>query len=276
MSDKARQRIVFGVEYDGASFQGWQTQPNGKTLQDTLECALEKFSNIRIPVFCAGRTDAGVHAVEQVVHFNTDLDRPSHSWISGVNTFLPSSIAIRWIKKIEISDESDLHGFHARFSAHSRTYHYLLHNSAIRSPIWAGRAGWFFRKLDVELMQDAAQALVGEHDFSVFRAAACQAKSPIKHMYEVKIRQQGDLIVFTLKANAFLHHMVRNVVGALIYVGAGKQDPAWIKTLIESKDRSLAAPTFMPDGLYLAKIGYDEKWGLPQTSDENLPYSFLF
>lgn len=271
-----KNRIVLGVGYDGGPYQGWQTQPNGNTVQDTLELALQKFSNCELLTTCAGRTDAGVHAIEQVVHFDTSLQRELYSWVSGVNAFLPPSIAVQWAREIKVCEGFDPENFHARYSAHSRTYHYLLYNHPVRSPIWAGRAGWFFRPLRLGSMLEASANLLGEHDFSVFRAAGCQAKSPIKHMYEVNIRQHGDLIIFSLRANAFLHHMVRNIVGALIFVGMGKQEPRWISDLIECKNRSLAAPTFMPDGLYLAKITYDEKWELPTPRGENLPYAYGF
>ncbi|MDP3785494.1 MAG: tRNA pseudouridine(38-40) synthase TruA [Undibacterium sp.] len=271
-----KKRIVLGVGYEGGNYQGWQTQPNGKTVQDSLELALQKFSNCNVQTVCAGRTDAGVHAIEQIVHFDTSLKREMYSWVNGVNAFLPTSIAVRWASEIQISEGFDPNNFHARYSATSRTYHYLLYNQAIRSPVWAGRAGWFFRPLQLSSMQEASAYLLGEHDFTVFRAAGCQAKSPIKHMLEVNIRQQGELIVFSLRANAFLHHMVRNIVGALIFVGVGKRDPKWIADLISSKDRSLAAPTFMPDGLYLAKVAYDEKWNLPNSLGENLPLALNF
>lgn len=265
-------RIVLGVEYDGSPYQGWQTQPHGRTVQDVLETALKRFAKYDIQTVCAGRTDAGVHAVEQVVHFDTELEREMYSWVNGVNSFLPSNIVVRWAKALTLDSENQAF-FHSRFSAFSRTYHYLLYNNPVRSSLWAGRAGWFFRPLSLDLMQNAAQYLLGEQDFTVFRAAACQAKSPVKHMYEVKLRQQGDLIVFTLRANAFLHHMVRNIVGSLIFVGTERREPEWIKMLIESKDRSLSAPTFMPDGLYLARVEYDPIWELPLQVDENLPYT---
>lgn len=274
MMDK--KRIVLGVGYDGESYQGWQTQPNGITVQDRLEFALQKFSNCKVQTICAGRTDAGVHAIEQVVHFDTNLKREMYSWVNGVNAFLPSSIVVLWAREVEVTEGFDPDNFHARYSAFSRTYHYILYNHPIRSPVWAGRAGWFFRPLQLSSMLEAASYLPGEHDFTVFRAAGCQAKTPIKQMYEVTIRQQGDLFVFSLRANAFLHHMVRNIVGALIFVGVGKRDPTWIQDLIESRDRSLAAPTFMPDGLYLAKVGYDQKWNLPDCAGENLPFALNF
>ncbi|CAN5745909.1 tRNA pseudouridine(38-40) synthase TruA [soil metagenome] len=263
-------RLVIGVQYDGSCWHGWQTQPNGKTVQDVLETALGLFAKFPIATVCAGRTDAGVHALEQIVHFDTHLDRSMHSWISGVNAFLPPSIVIRWIKEIEFLDPSAQDNFHARFSAYARTYHYIIYNNPIRSPMWAQRAGWVFRPLDVDKMRQAAMHLIGEHDFTTFRAASCQAKSPVKHMYEIQIRQQGALIVFTLRSNAFLHHMVRNIVGALIFIGNGKKEPEWMASILVSRDRSLSAPTFMPDGLYLAKVEYDKKWDLPQTKSQGL------
>lgn len=269
-------RLVLGVQYDGSGWHGWQTQPNGKTIQDALEQALAAFSETSIATTCAGRTDAGVHAVEQIIHFDTMLVRSMHSWVSGLNAFLPASIAVLWAKEVPFENPDAQDNFHARFSAFARTYHYVLYNSPIRSPILSQRAGWIYRPLDVERMRLAAVNLIGEHDFTAFRAAACQAKSPVKHMYNIEIRQQGNLLVFSLRANAFLHHMVRNIVGALIIIGVGKKEPAWLGQLLESRDRSLSAPTFMPDGLYLAKIEYDKKWEIPQRTTENLPEFLSF
>ncbi|MBI3284967.1 MAG: tRNA pseudouridine(38-40) synthase TruA [Burkholderiales bacterium] len=260
-------RLVLGVQYDGSCWHGWQTQPSGDTVQDALERALAAFSNSKITTTCAGRTDAGVHGIEQVIHFDTGLERSAYSWVNGVNAFLPGTVAVQWAKELMLDEESD-DNFHARFSARARTYHYLLYNSNIRSPMWLGRAGWVFRPLDVDRMREAAEHLIGEHDFSVFRASGCQAKSPLKHMYGIQIRRRGEMIVFTLRASAFLHHMVRNIVGSLIFVGTGKRDTGWIAELLASRNRSLAAPTFMPDGLYLAKIDYDDKWDLPQKNSE--------
>ncbi len=255
-------RIALGVQYDGAAWHGWQTQPAGGTVQDTLEAALKRFTLTDIATTCAGRTDAGVHALEQVVHFDTALDRELFSWVRGVNAFLPPSIAVRWA--CEVPGEHD--GFHARFSAAARTYHYVIYNHPVRAPLLAGKAGWVFRPLDIELMRAGAAHLLGRHDFSAFRAAECQAKSPVKTMREITINGRGSLIIVTLTADAFLHHMVRNIVGTLIVVGNGNQPPQWVKEILEGKDRSRAAPTFMPDGLYLAKIAYDPKWGLPQET----------
>lgn len=258
-------RLVLGVQYDGSSWHGWQTQPSGETIQDMLENALHKFCKSEVKTTCAGRTDAGVHGLGQVVHFDTELNRNSYSWVNGVNAFLPGSIAVQWAKELVLNLDSDEH-FHARFSASSRTYCYILLNSNIRSPVWQNKAGWFFRPLDLSQMQRAAEKLIGTHDFSAFRAAGCQAKSPIKLMHEIDIRQRGELIIFTLRASAFLHHMVRNIVGSLLFVGSGRRSVNWMEDLLKSRNRSLAAPTFMPDGLYLAKIDYDEKWQLPQRN----------
>jgi tRNA pseudouridine38-40 synthase len=263
-------RIVLGVQYDGTPWRGWQTQPGGGTVQDVLEAALAKFALAKIATTCAGRTDAGVHALEQVVHFDTPLERELFSWVRGVNAFLPASIAVRWAHEIRSNANDE---FHARFSATSRTYHYLLYNHPVRSPVLSDRAGWIFRPLDVGQMRAAADFLLGTHDFSAFRAAECQAKSPTKTMHEIRIERHGDLILFTLRANAFLHHMVRNIVGSLIFVGNGNQEAEWIRKILEGGDRSLAAPTFMPDGLYLGKIAYDEKWGLPQEYFSPLPWA---
>lgn len=259
-------RIVLGVQYDGASWHGWQTQPSRHTVQDRLESALQKFAQVEIATTCAGRTDRGVHALEQVVHFDTDLTREIFSWVRGVNAFLPPTIAVRWAHVLPISGRED--DFHARFSAVSRTYHYLLYNHAVPSPLLSGKAGWTFRPLEVEPMRQAAAHLLGEHDFSAFRAAECQARTPVRDMQAINIVRQGDLIIFTLRANAFLHHMVRNIIGSLIVVGSGNRESAWLEQVLKGRDRSHAAPTFMPDGLYLAKVDYDRKWDLPQEGGQ--------
>ena len=263
-------RIALGVQYVGTAWNGYQKQPARNTVQDRLEIALEKFACTFLPTTCAGRTDAGVHGIEQVVHFDTELDRAMQSWVRGVNAFLPDSIVVRWAH--EVKPDAEGNEFHARFSARSRTYHYVLYNNPNPSALLAGRAGWVFRPLDVERMREAGQYLIGEHDFSAFRASGCQANSPVKQMHEVSIQRYGDVLVFTVRASAFLHHMVRNIVGSLIYVGTGRNEPAWMKEVLESRSRDVAAPTFMPDGLYLAKIDYDPKWGLPQEPAHPLPW----
>jgi len=266
-------RIALGVEYDGSPFCGWQSQADGLTVQDALQRALrqiaggqianEQPASEQISVIAAGRTDTGVHALEQVVHFDTRVERPLTAWVRGVNAVLPESIAVLWAHTVP--DE-----FHARFSAHGRSYRYLLINRAVRPALNAGKAGWFHSPLDAALMQAAAQYLVGEHDFSAFRAAECQAKSPVKHLQQLDIRRHGDIIVFDVSADAFLHHMVRNIVGCLVYVGKGKYPPDWLAEVLAGRERSRAAPTFAPDGLYLRRIRYETKWGLPQIEDTGL------
>ncbi len=256
-------RIALGVEYDGHPFCGWQSQAEGRTVQDTLQYALSQIAGEQISVIAAGRTDTGVHALEQVVHFDTQADRPLSAWVRGVNALLPESIAVLWAHPVP--DE-----FHARFSAHGRSYRYLLINRATRSAIHAGNAGWYHAPLDVAAMQVAAQCLLGEHDFSAFRAAQCQAKSPVKHLHQLDIRRQGEMLIFDVSADAFLHHMVRNMVGCLVYVGKGKYPPIWLAEVLAGRERSFAAPTFMPDGLYLRRIKYEAKWGLPQKQDQGV------
>jgi tRNA pseudouridine38-40 synthase len=263
-------RIVLGVQYIGTGWNGYQKQPERNTVQDRLEMALEKFACTPLATTCAGRTDTGVHAIEQVVHFDTDLVRPTQAWVRGVNTFLPDSIVVRWAKEVPLGEDGL--EFHARFSARSRTYHYVLYNHPTPSALLSNRAGWMFRPLDVERMIDAARHLIGTHDFSAFRASSCQAKTPVKDMHEVRIERHGDIIVFTLRASAFLHHMVRNIVGSLVYVGLGRQEPDWMHEVLESRSRDVAAPTFMPDGLYFAKIEYDPSWQLPQEAVAPLPW----
>lgn len=249
-------RIALGLEYDGAAFFGWQSQPGGNTVQDALEAALASIACTPVRVVCAGRTDAGVHALAQVVHFDTEAQRRPSAWVRGVNAHLPQTVAVRWAAPVAP-------GFHARFAAHGRHYRYVLQNRPERPGLLAGKVGWCHRPLDLEAMRAAARCLLGEHDFSSFRAAECQAKSPVKTLHRLHIASEGDLILFDLHANAFLHHMVRNIVGALIYVGMGRQPAGWLGDLLEARDRSRAAPTFSPAGLYLTGVDYDRDWGLP-------------
>lgn len=256
-------RIALGIEYNGTSFRGWQIQPAGGTVQDALQGALAKIAGGPVDVVCAGRTDAGVHATGQIVHFDTDLDRPLTAWVRGVNTFLPASVAVRWAHPV--ADE-----FHARFSAYARRYRYLLLNRPQRPGVQSGRVGWCHQPLDVVRMQAAAEALLGEHDFSSFRAAECQAKSPQKTMHVAQVRRVGEVIVFDFEASAFLHHMVRNLVGSLVYIGQGRQPADWMQTLLEVCDRRVAAPTFAAEGLYLVGVRYEAHWGLPNRIDDGL------
>lgn len=264
-------RIVLGLQYDGNPWHGWQTQPDGHTVQDRLEAALAAFTQQPLATTCAGRTDRGVHALEQVVHFDTELEREDFSWVRGLNALLPPSIAVRWAR-CGLDSGAGEPFFHARFSAIDRSYRYVLYNDPVRSPLLAGRAGWVFRPLAVDAMQAAAQHLLGTHDFSAFRSSECQANSPVRTMHALQIEQRAQLIVFTLRANAFLHHMVRNIVGSLVLIGSGKRSPAWLQQVLQGRDRALAAPTFMPDGLYLAKVDYDPKWELPQQADGGFPW----
>lgn len=251
-------RIALGIEYDGQPYSGWQSQLEECTVQTTLQLALSQIANETIRVTAAGRTDAGVHALEQIVHFDTTAKRPLSAWSRGVNALLPGSIGVLWAHAVP--DE-----FHARFSAQARSYRYLLINRPVRNAVLSGKAGWFHAPLDVAQMELAAKLLLGEHDFSAFRASECQAKSPVKTLTQLDIFQQGERIVFELTAGAFLHHMVRNIVGCLVYVGKGKHAPEWLGGVLAGKSRSLAAPTFAPDGLYLSHIQYDDKWKLPQV-----------
>lgn len=252
-------RLALGLMYDGAVWQGWQTQPHRQTVQDTLEAALTQFTGAAmtapIATVCAGRTDAGVHAACQVVHVDTEVQRRPESWIRGVNALLPPSVAVQWAQPVAST-------FHARFSALSRTYLYFLWNEPVRPAIWSGRVGWYFRPLDLDAMRQAAQCLLGEHDFSSFRSSQCQARHPVRVLHQLDIQSRGSLVVFTLRANAFLSHMVRNILGALLQVGQGKQSRLWLQEVLMARDRTKSAPTFMPDGLYLSAIEYPQAFGL--------------
>lgn len=252
-------RIALGLEYDGRAFCGWQSQAGGCGAQDALEVALARMAGHPVRVSAAGRTDAGVHALSQVVHFDTEVTRPQSAWVRGVNAFLPASLRVQWAQPVDAD-------FHARFSAERRSYQYWLQVSPVAPAVLAGKVGWYHRPLGLDAMRAAATMLLGEHDFSAFRAAECQAKSPIKTLYQADIRQHGDFILFEFCANAFLHHMVRNLVGSLVYVGNGNFSPLWMGELLLLQDRKRAAPTFMPDGLYLTGVHYDPRWGLPVCS----------
>jgi tRNA pseudouridine38-40 synthase len=256
-------RIALGVEYDGSAFHGWQKQPGGGTVQNALEVALGQIAGIPVAVVCAGRTDAGVHATGQVVHFDMPVERPLSAWVRGTNSFLPPTVAVRWAHPV--ADH-----FHARFSAFGRCYRYILINRPQRIGVWHGRSGWYHHPLDVDVMREAAAMLLGEHDFSAFRAADCQAKSPVKTLRVADVQRSGDLIVFDFEAGAFLHHMVRNLVGSLVYVGQGKHSIDWMAQLLASGDRRLAAPTFSAHGLYLLRVRYESHWQLPVIEDSFL------
>jgi len=249
-------KFAIGVSYCGAGMEGWQSQPSGNTVQDHLARTLSKIGGEPIAVTGAGRTDAGVHASAQVAHFETSVERSDSAWVRGANSLLPDGIAVQWATPVAAD-------FHARYSALSRTYRYVLYNHPIRPALLAGRTGWFHLPLDLERMRKAVDCLVGEHDFSTFRSAECQAKTPVRIMQSARIRASGAYFLFDFTANAFLHHMVRNIVGCLVYIGKGNQPPQWISELIAAQDRRLAAPTFSADGLYLFGVRYDARWSLP-------------
>ena len=253
-------KIAIGIEYDGSGFHGWQSQPFGCTLQDAVEAAVSSIAGKETEVSAAGRTDKGVHALAQVAHFDTDANRPLQAWVRGVNSLLPEGIAVTWARAVG-------EAFHARHCALHRKYRYLLLNHPVRPGLSSGKVGWCHQVLDLENMQEGAGHLLGEHDFSAFRAAECQANSPVRELREIRIERHGRLFVFDISANAFLHHMVRNIVGSLVFVGMGKFGPEWMGELLASRNRTLAAPTFSPCGLYLAEVGYDPKWGLPEPVD---------
>ncbi len=252
-------RIALGLSYNGQAYQGWQSQRSGLTVQDKLEAALAKFAAQRISTLCAGRTDAGVHALMQVVHFDTDKERDPHAWTRGTNAYLPRDIAVQWAMPVA-------RAFHCRASATSRRYAYVLLESAIRPSVEIGRVGWAFRSLNGAAMQQAAHYLLGEHDFSSFRAAECQALSPIKNLMAVQIHQRGAYWRIEFEANAFLHHMIRNIMGCLVQIGQGKKPPEWIAEVLAARNRRAAAPTFSPDGLYFLGPRYDAQWGIPDST----------
>jgi tRNA pseudouridine38-40 synthase len=249
-------RIALALEYDGSRFLGWQTQPGGGTVQDALQAALSGIAGAAVQVTCAGRTDRGVHARGQVVHFDTEAERPDGAWVRGVNALLPDSVAVLWATRVDGD-------FHARYAALARTYRYVLINRPVRPALAARHAGWYHAPLDVAAMRAAAQQLLGEHDFSAFRSAECQAKSPVRTLHALEVQARGTRIDFVLRANAYLHHMVRNIVGTLVYVGSGRHAPQWVGEVLASRDRGRAAPTFAAEGLYLEQVEYAERWGLP-------------
>lgn len=255
-----KQRFALTVSYDGSRFFGWQKQAGGlPTVQTALECALSRIAQENISVTVAGRTDTGVHATSQIVHFDTGANRPDYAWVRGVNAHLPEGAAVLHAQAVSAD-------FHARFDAFGRRYRYLLQSAPVRSPLLIGKAGWTHLSLNLSLMQEAAQYLVGEHDFSSFRASQCQAKSPIKTLYSATISGTPELVKLDLHGNAFLHHMVRNIMGALVYVGSGKLSIGGFQNLIAEKSRLKAPPTFMPDGLYLTGVDYPERFNIQTAS----------
>jgi tRNA pseudouridine38-40 synthase len=254
-------RVALGLSYAGQAYEGWQSQPNGLTVQDKLEAALSSFATQPVRTLCAGRTDSGVHGLMQVVHFDTSVERDLNAWVRGTNAHLPNDIAVQWARAVP--DD-----FHARGSALSRLYSYMVLESPVRPSLEAGRVGWVYRPMQLAPLQAAALHLLGEHDFTSFRAASCQALSPVKNILRIDIqrvgRQDGSAYWrFDFEANAFLHHMIRNLMGCFVAIGQGLKDPDWMLDVLHARERRVAAPTFSPDGLYFAGPVYDPQWGIP-------------
>jgi tRNA pseudouridine38-40 synthase len=252
-------RIALGIEYDGTGFFGWQRQREVNSVQQELETALTKVANAPVEVFCAGRTDAGVHATGQVIHFDTDAQRDDKAWIMGTNSHLPDQIAVRWAKPV--SDD-----FHARFSATARRYRYIIYNQKFRPAILRSGLSHYHQQLDISLMQQAAPVLIGEHDFSAFRAMQCQSKTPFRNIHHLQLSRVGDYLVLDIKANAFLHHMVRNITGSLLEIGMGRKPVDWLHEVLQSRNRNLAAATAKPGGLYLIEVDYPEHYAIPKVA----------
>jgi tRNA pseudouridine38-40 synthase len=257
MPDPNPPRLALGLSYRGSSYQGWQSQPGGRTVQDRVEAALSAFAAVPVATICAGRTDTGVHALNQVLHFDAPVQRDGFSWVRGTNRYLDRDIAVQWCQPVGAD-------FHARRSAQGRRYRYLLLQSPVRPSLEHGLCGWSFRVLDGAAMRAAAEQLLGEHDFSSFRAAECQALSPVKTMRAIRIVQRGAYWHFDFDASAFLHHMVRNIMGCLLAVGEGRQPPGWVGEVLKARSRDAAAPTFAPDGLYFVGPYYDASHAIPE------------
>lgn len=250
-------RIALGLSYRGQAYQGWQSQPGGNTVQDKVEEALSAFADQPVGTVCAGRTDAGVHAFNQVVHLDAPVEREPFSWVRGTNRFLPPDIAVQWCQAVPAH-------FHARNSARGRRYRFVILESAVRPALEAGLCGWVFRPLDGDAMREAAAHLIGEHDFTSFRAANCQSPTPVKTLRAVGVQKHGAYWRLDFDANAFLYHMVRNIVGCLLVVGQGRQPPGWMAEVLAAKSRDAAAPTFPSDGLHFVGPYYDAALGLPE------------
>ena len=258
-------RLARVVTYEGSAYQGWQSQTHGLTVQDKLQAALGAFCAGPVTTICAGRTDTGVHARRQVVHLDTLLARSDHAWVHGVNRYLPLDISIASIRTVD-------EGFHARFSATARHYEYWIWNHPVRHALLARRCTWVFRPLDADRMQEAGRLLLGTQDFSAFRAAECQARSPVKTLFRCEIQRIGPwLIRCRFSADAFLHHMVRNLMGSLVEIGCGRRSLDWLVNVLGTRNRSLAAPTLAPDGLYLAGIDYDSRWQIDSSGFDPAP-----
>ena len=261
-------KISFGVEYDGSKFVGWQRQTIGRTVQAGVEEALSTVANAPLKTYCAGRTDTGVHATGQVIHVETSVRRTHRSWILGANSNLPSDIAVQWAHKVH--DD-----FHARFSATGRTYQYIICNRIARPGLWTDKVSFVYQPLDAELMSQAARCLVGYHDFTSFRASGCQAPHPMREVRRIDIRRTGDFVTIVIGANAFLQHMVRNIVGTLLCVGDGRNPPEWVQQVLSARDRTAGGMTADACGLYLTDVGYPEHFGLPKSRALHSPWTLF-
>ncbi len=258
-------RIALGIEYDGSAFHGWQVQQEGvRTVQKALEGALSRVADHPVRVVCAGRTDTGVHALGQVAHFDTEARRSGRNWLLGSNVNLPDDVCVTWTREVDPA-------FSARFSALSRRYRYFILNRTPRSAVLAGRVTWVHRPLDAEQMHHAAQALVGEHDFSSYRALGCQAKSPVRTLHSIEVVRRGDFLVLSLHANAFLHHMVRNIAGVLMAIGRGERPVEWAAEVLSLRDRTLGGVTAPPQGLYFETVEYPDTFAIPPASASGFP-----
>lgn len=249
-------RIALAVEYDGSRYMGWQRQSHGDTVQGRVEAALSRVADHPVEVYCAGRTDAGVHALGQIIHFDSDADRSLRAWVLGTNCNLPDDIAIRWAQPV--ADD-----FHARFSARSRRYRYVIDNRWVRPALHQRRVTWHYHRLDEARMHEAGQALLGEHDFSSYRALGCQAKHPVRELYELRVTRSGDFLYLDVHANGFLHHMVRNIAGVLMAIGQGERPVEWAEELLAVRDRTLGGVTAPAHGLYFVTAYYDADVDLP-------------
>lgn len=254
-------RIALGIEYCGSDFSGWQLQEGTRTVQGCVEQAVSRVADRPLRVVCAGRTDARVHALGQVVHFDTEAERPPRAWVFGSNSHLPDDVSVRWAYAVDPA-------FHARFSAVGRRYRYVIYNASVRPAVWRGRVSWEFRPLDEQAMAEAAGLLVGEHDFSSFRSYACQAKTPVRTLHRLTVARRGRLVIVDAVANAFLHHMVRNLAGVLMEIGMGKRPPSWAREVLEARDRRLGGVNAPPDGLYLIGVQYPDRFELPYEPND--------
>ncbi|MGI9291348.1 MAG: tRNA pseudouridine(38-40) synthase TruA [Gammaproteobacteria bacterium] len=249
MAEQSLSRLAFGIEYDGTAYSGWQYQPHAPSIQEELNKALSVVANAQVECVGAGRTDAGVHASGQVAHFDPPVERALRSWLLGVNTNLPDDISVLWVREVPA-------GFHARYSAVSRGYRYTILNRPVRSALERDRVWWVYHRLDLAGMHEAAQLLLGEHDFSSFRAVACQSRSPVRELTQISVTSDRDYIFIDCAANAFLHHMVRNIAGSLVRVGLGEEPPGWIAEVLAARDRKLSGITAPASGLVLEKVEY--------------------